>query len=147
MPQTAGTFAVNLFYNYWFFSLYLNGATNNYIEITPFRRLASNYENSPDHAGIVLTNPDDMEIYHLLTGQEKFAPVATIDLSIGKIYYLKNRRAINFNLSLNNLLNKQDIRVGGFESGRLDLNYPDRYRSKYYYARGINFYFSAGYRF
>ena len=147
MPQTAGTFAVNWFYNYWFFSLYLNGAAKNYVEIMPFRRLASNYENSPDHAGIVPTDPDDMATYNLLTSQEEFDAAATIDLSIGKIYYMKNRRSVNFNLSINNLLNKQDIRVGGFESGRLDLNYPDRYRSKYYYARGINFYLSAGYRF
>jgi hypothetical protein len=147
MPQTAGTFGVNWFYNYWFFSLHLNDAANNYVEIMPFRRLASNYQNSPDHAGIVPTDPDDMAAYHLLTGQEKFAGATTIDLSIGKIYYVRNRRSINFNLSVNNLLNKQDIRVGGFESGRLDLNYPDRYRSKYYYARGINFYLSEGYRF
>ena len=146
-PQTAGTFAINWFYNYWFFSLYLNGAARNYIEIMPFRRLASNYQNSPDHAGVVPTDPDDMAAYRLLTSQEKFDAAATIDFSIGKIYYMKNRHAVNFNLSVNNLLNKQDIRIGGFESGRLDLNYPDRFRSKYYYARGINFYFSAGYRF
>jgi hypothetical protein len=147
MPQTAGTFAVNWFYNYWFISLYVNGVADNYVEIAPFRRLASNYENSPDHAGIVPTNPDDIAIYHLLTGQEKFANAATIDFSIGKIYYLKNRNAVNFNLSVNNILDNKDIRTGGYESARLDLNYPDRYRSKYYYARGINFYLSAGYRF
>jgi hypothetical protein len=147
MPQTAGTFAVNWFYNYWFVSLYVNGMANNYIEIAPFRRLASNYQNSPDHAGIVPTDPDDMATYLLLTSQEKFANAATLDFSIGKIYYLRNRNVFNFNLSVNNLLDNRDIRIGGFESGRLDLNYPDRYRSKYYYARGINFYLSASYRF
>jgi hypothetical protein len=147
MPQTAGTFAINWFYNYWFVSLYVNGMANNYVEISPFRRLASNYENSPAHAGIVPTDPNDMATYLLLTGQEKFANAATLDLSIGKIYYLKNRRAFNVNLSANNLLDNRDIRIGGYESGRLDLNYPDRFRSKYYYARGINFYLSAGYRF
>ena len=147
MPQTAGTFAVNWFYKYWFISLYVSGVANNYIEIAPFRRLASNYENSPDHAGIVLTNPDDMATYRLLTGQEKLANAATIDFSIGKIYYMRNRNAVNFNLSVNNILDNRDICIGGYESGRLDLNYPDRYRSKYYYARGINFYLSAGYRF
>jgi hypothetical protein len=147
MPQTAGTFAINWFYNYWFVSLYVNGVANNYVEIAPFRRLASNYQNTPDHAGIVPTDPDDMAAYLLLTGQEKFANVATLDFSIGKIFYLKNRRAANFNLSVNNILDNRDIRIGGFESGRLDLNYPDRFRSKYYYARGLNFYLSAGYRF
>jgi len=147
MPQTAGTFAINWFYNYWFISLYVNGVANNYVEIAPFRRLASNYENSPVHAGIVPTDPNDMATYLLLTGQEKFANAATLDLSIGKIYYLKNRRVFNFNLSVNNLLDDRNIRIGGYESGRLDLNYPDRFRSKYYYMRGINFYLSAGYRF
>ena len=147
MPQTASTFAVNYFINYWFFSVHLNGMANNYIEIAPIRRLVSNYENTPGHVGLIPTNPEDLETYHLLTDQEKFADAATLDLSIGKIYYLKNRNSFNFNFSLNNILNTKTIRTGGYESGRLDLSYPDRYNSKYYYAQGLNFYFNSSYKF
>ena len=49
-----------------------------------------------------------------------------MDLSIGKILYLKNRDRINFNFSITNLLNNKEIRTGGFEQGRINLDHPER---------------------
>ena len=48
---------------------------------------------------------------------------------------------------LNNLLNKEDICTGGYEQGRSDLDYPDRFGGKYYYMQGINCFLNLSYRF
>jgi hypothetical protein len=147
MPQAAGTFAINYFNNFWFVSLHLNYIANNYIEVAPLRRLASNYATLPDRQGINPYDENDMEKYHLLTHQEKFNDAMTVDFSLGKIFYLKNRRSFNFNLSVNNILNNRDVRTGGYESGRIDLSHPDRFRSKYFYMQGVNFFMNASYKF
>ncbi|SHE77953.1 TonB-dependent receptor [Dysgonomonas macrotermitis] len=140
-PQTAGTLGINYFYDYWFLSANLNGFARNYIEIAPLRRLASNY------SGI---NPSDeaaMEAYNILVDQERFGSGYTLDLSIGKVLYLSNNRAINLNFSFNNITNRRNIKTGGYEQGRLDITAPRKFASKYYYMQGINCFLNASYRF
>ncbi|MDR0829728.1 MAG: hypothetical protein LBN95_06415, partial [Prevotellaceae bacterium] len=80
-----------------------------------------------------------------------------VDLSVGKLIYLPKRQSLSINLSVNNILNSRVI-SGGYQQGRvpmtkfrenpskLSTNY-DKYPSKYYYANGLNFYLSIGYRF
>lgn len=146
-PQVAGTFGVNYFYDYWFIGMNINGTARNYIEVAPLRRLASNYALLPGHTGVDPNDPDDMAAFNALTRQERFASNYTVDLSIGKVFYLPNRKSVNFNFSVNNVLNRKTIRTGGYESGRMDLSYPDKFASKYYYMQGINCYLNASYRF
>jgi len=141
MPQTAATLGVRYFYNFWFIGANVNYAANQYIDIAPIRRLASNY---------VDVNPFDEtqnNAYRSLIHQEKFKDVYTLDLSIGKILYLKNRKSMNFNASVNNLLNKKDIRTGGYEQGRMDITAPNKFLSKYYYMQGINCFVNVNYKF
>lgn len=141
MPQFAGTFGVRYFIDYWFLGANVNWFGRNYIEVAPLRRVASNYET---------VNPYDtelMEAYEKLTTQERFPSAYTIDVSIGKVFYLRNRQSVNFNLTINNLLNKKDICIGGYEQGRIDLDYPDRFGGKYYYMQGINLFLNLSYRF
>jgi hypothetical protein len=141
MPQTAGTFGLRYFVNYWFFSANLNYAGDMYLSKAPLRQLASNY---------TVVNPydaDQYDAYYTLTHQEKFKNSATVDLSIGKILYLKSRKSINFNLAVNNILNSKNIRTGGFENARLDLEAPNKFASKYYYMQGINCFMNVSYRF
>ena len=140
-PQIAGTLGINYSYNYWFLNLNINGFGRNYIEISPLRRLASNYVN---------VNPndfEDMKAYNLLTGQERFKDGYTVDLSIGKVIYLPEGRAVNLNLSFNNITNRRNVITGGYEQGRIDLSYPDRFGSKYYYMQGFNCFLNVSYRF
>lgn len=139
-PQIAGTFGVNYFYKYWFLSMNINGFTRNYIDVSPMRRLASNYAS-------VSPGTPEYESYRELTHQERFGSAYTLDLSIGKIFFLKNRNSINFNLSVNNLLNRENIRTGGYEQGRLDLEKPNKFASKYFYMQGINCFINASYKF
>ena len=140
-PQIAGSLGLNYFYNYWFFNLNINGFGRNFIEISPLRRLASNYEN------INPNDPEEFEAYRILTDQERFDDDYTIDLSIGKILYLSNNRAINLNFSFNNITNRQNIRTGGYEQGRLDITAPNKFNSKYYYMQGFNCFLNVSYRF
>ena len=109
--------------------------------MAPLRRLASNY------ASVSPSRPDEFEAYQKLTTQERFPAAYTIDLSVGKIFYINRGQSVNFNLSINNLLNKRDICTGGYEQGRSDLSYPDRFGGKYYYMQGINCFLNVSYRF
>ncbi|MCC8035405.1 MAG: TonB-dependent receptor [Rikenellaceae bacterium] len=140
-PQLAGTFGVNIFYNYWFLNVNVNGFTNNYIDIAPIRRLVSNYE------ALDTGNDKDMEAYRILTTQEKFGGGCTFDLSLGKMLYLKNGQQVNFNATAKNIFNRKNIVRGGFESGRVSTDYPERFAMKYYYMQGINCYINVSYRF
>lgn len=145
-PQTIGTFGINFFRNYWFLNLNINGFAGNYVEISPLRRIASNYTGivPPEANGF---DEDLYNAYRILTDQEKFDGGYTLDVGIGKIWYLANRKSVNFNLTVNNILNRRDIRTGGYEQARINLNYPERFASKYYYMQGINFFFNMSYRF
>ena len=140
VPQIAGTFGVRYFIDYWFLGANVNWFARNYIEAAPLRRVASTYEE-------VTPYNDLYEAYKKLTTQERFPSAYTIDLSVGKIFYLRNRQSINFNLSVNNLLNKKDICTGGYEQGRSDIDYPERFGGKYYYMQGINCFLNVSYRF
>lgn len=140
-PQVAGTVGVGYFYKYWFFNLNFNGFARNYIEISPLRRLSSNYsEVRPD-------DPETMEAYHILTDQERFGSSYTIDLSIGKVLYLPKNKTINLNFSFQNITNRKNIKTGGFEQGRSDISLPRKFASKYYYMQGFNCFLNMSYRF
>ena len=139
-PQVAGTFGINYFYNYWFLSANINGFGRNYMDIAPMRRLASSYAS-------VTPGTPEYDAYRELTHQERYGSAYTVDLSIGKIFYLKNRNSINFNLSVNNIFNRENIKTGGYEQGRLDLNKPNKFASRYFYMQGINCFLNASYKF
>lgn len=141
LPQFAGTFGVRYFVNYWFLGANVNGFGRNFIDAAPLRRLASNY------ATVNPNDPEQMAAYKYLTHQEQFDAGCTLDLSVGKIFYLPGRQAVNFNLSVNNVLNNKDIRTGGYEQGRSDLQHPTRFGGKYYYMQGINCFMNVSYRF
>lgn len=140
-PQVAGTFGVRYFIDYWFLGANVNGFGRNYIEAAPLRRIASNY------VTVDPTVPGELEAYRILTTQERLAANYTVDLSVGKIFYLRNRNSINVNLAVYNVFNKKNIATGGYEQGRTDISYPDRFASKYYYMQGINCFLNASYRF
>lgn len=68
---------------------------------------------------------------------------------VGKTFYLGEQRA-GIYAGINNVLNRRNIRTGGYESSRLRRNADGDYLpldSKYYYAQGINFFVTATWRF
>ena len=119
---------------------------SNYIDVAPARRMEGIY-NTVDP-----TLPETMDTYYAMTTQERIGSACTLDLSVGKIFYLRNRQSINFNLSVNNVLNKRDIRTGGYEQARVfasdgALVNPALFPNKYYYMQGINCFANISYRF
>ena len=78
-----------------------------------------------------------------------------VDMSVGKLIYLKNRQSISINLTVNNLLNNTHFKTGGYQQARLPRQTRQgvadsensvigsnawKFPSKYYYAWGTNFY-------
>lgn len=145
VPQAVGTIGVNYFINYWFLSAHLNGFAMNHINPSTRRRLPSflpekNKELS--EKGEKLITSDE---YLKMVKQERFPAGYTIDLSVGKIIYLPGKQQININASVQNLLNRRDIRIGGYEQGRIDT--LENFGNKHFYMQGINMFLNVGYLF
>ena len=105
--------------------------------------------------------------YSLLDAQEnlmspKWYNRILVDLSVGKLIYLKNRQSLSINLSVTNVTNNTHFKTGGYQQARLprqtiqgaDDNVNSRiatnvwkYPAKYYYAWGTNFFLTCTYKF
>ena len=86
-----------------------------------------------------------------------------VDVSVGKLIYLKNRQSISINLTVNNLLNNTHFKTGGYQQARLPRQTKQgltndkivsvispnawKFPAKYYYAWGTNFYLNIQYKF
>ncbi len=85
-----------------------------------------------------------------------------VDVSVGKLIYLKNRQSISINLTVNNILNNTHFKTGGYQQARLprqtrqgvddsqnSVISPNiwKFPAKYYYAWGTNFYLNIQYKF
>jgi hypothetical protein len=62
---------------------------------------------------------------------------------------LKKRNYLVFNVGIKNLLNNKNIVSGGYEQLRFDFSGKDinKFPARRFYAYGINFFASIGYRF
>ncbi len=71
-----------------------------------------------------------------------------VNASVGKVLYTKFG-SVNFNLSINNLLNNRNIQTGGWQEGKFDYtNYNvNKFPNKIWYAQGIRVFFNVGIRF
>ena len=105
--------------------------------------------------------------FNLMTMQESLAATNPlnrfmIDVSVGKLIYLKNRQSVSINLSVTNLTNNTHFKTGGYQQARLPravrqgaADYQNsvitanawKYPSKYYYAWGANFFLTVTYKF
>lgn len=83
-----------------------------------------------------------------ITRQDKLNDAFVMNLSIGKTIYT-HFGSLNFNLSVNNLLNNRNIQTGGYQEGKFDYTTYEvgKFPNKYYYAQGIRVFFNFGIRF
>ncbi|MES2373493.1 MAG: TonB-dependent receptor [Bacteroidota bacterium] len=128
-------------------SFYLN-LTGNYfrqqwLDMNPLRRTYAALENVAEGS----------EQWNRIIGQTRLPEQYTVDLSGGistrvKLFQGKYKQTLVFNLSMNNLLNKQDIISGGYEQLRFDTDTKDtgKFPPKYFYAAGLNFSFNCSLR-
>ncbi|MBZ4189102.1 TonB-dependent receptor [Niabella beijingensis] len=145
-PQDA--YSAGLFYRsprYWFVSLTGNYFNHSWLSINPIRRTAEATGDADP------SSPETEGSLSRMTAQEQLPAQVTLDLFCGWTKRLhgshpRRRQAyLVFNIGINNLLNTQTMRSGGFEQLRFDAESRDvdRFPPKYYYAYGLNYYASV----
>ncbi|NLM91508.1 MAG: TonB-dependent receptor plug domain-containing protein [Bacteroidales bacterium] len=137
MTHTAGS--VGFRYNdprFWFIGVNMNYFDDIYIDINPDRRT------SDAVANLVNTDPQ----WNQILDQEKMDNNYTLDVFAGYSYRTKKRHYITINLSVSNLLDVTDFRIGGFEQLRYDSQDPGKFASKYFYLYGRTYFLNIAYR-
>lgn len=142
-PQTA--LNVGLGYrspNYLFLALDLNFYDNNYLSMNPYYRT--------DNA-LTSNMLKDQTLIDAMRYQEKFDSAYTLNASLGKSWYINREYNLGVSFELKNILNRQDIKTGGYEQMRLnedsDLGIYERFDSKYFYMLGRTYYLNVYLRF
>ncbi len=153
-PQQVYSLALNYNVNNWFFELNGQWFGDNWIDLAPTRHeempgLWSQCTPTAEQSKQGITA--DMlyaEKQAEITYQDKLNSEWVMNLSVGKIVYTKFG-SVNFNLSINNLLNNRNIQTGGYQEGKFDYtNYNvNKFPNKIYYAQGIRVFFNVGIRF
>ena len=144
-PQTAGSLSIN--YNaphMWFFEINGTWMADSYIDLSPIR-----HEEMPGLASFVENEEQYVAKIREITAQEKLRDVFLLNASIGKVVYINRKLSMNFNLNINNILNKKNIQTGGYQQSRFDYDNYDvnKYPSRFYYTQGIRIYANIGIRF
>lgn len=149
-PQTAYT--VGLQYetsNYLTANIRFNYFDNTWIDVNPDRRTLATVGVSQNEE---LLQPGT-ELWESILYQEKAPAEYTMDVSLRKSFKVKNNFFINVNLSVNNILNNTNLVRDGFEQLRFDYDQDaaeidaNRFPSKYYYARGINYFVTVSFSY
>jgi hypothetical protein len=127
----------------FYFNLTGNYFRQQWLDINPLRRTYAALENVTEGS----------EQWDRIIGQTHLPEQYTVDLSAGistraKLFPAKYKQTLVFNLSMNNVLNKQDIISGGYEQLRFDTDTQDtgKFPPKYFYAPGLNFSFNCSLR-
>lgn len=133
--NTGLTYRSPKFYTIW---LNLSYLTDTYIEYNPTRRTAAAVD------GV----PGDSKNFSDIINQERGEGRVMLDISALKSFkWGQHRLSVNF--SVNNILNVQDFKTGGFEQRRFDFEDKnvDQFPNRYFYARGRTFWASVTYSF
>ncbi len=136
-PMTVGS--IGLSYNspnYWWIGLSGNYFDRAYIDMNPSRR----------------TDRARAELSEEYIKQEKFDAGFTLDAFAGISYRINYKYFLGVSLSASNLLNKRDIRSGGYEQLRVNIDRDTGrmlrpFDSRYFYMYGTNFFLNVNFRF
>ncbi len=138
MTHTAGS--VGLRYDsprYWFIGVNANYFDDIYIDINPDRRT----EAAVQH--LVETDPQ----WEQLLSQEQMDENITFDAYFGRSWRIQRQYFIQVNVSVSNITNVKDFRIGGFEQLRYDSQRPGQFDSKYFYLYGRTYFANLVFRF
>ena len=143
-PQLAASLGLSWNKNYWFVDADVDYFDNAYLDMNPLYR-----------TDMATTGPDKTvtatEIEYM-AAQEKFKGAVLVNASVGKSWYIKRNYQLGFSLQVKNILNKTNLRTGGYEQTRLVDNTVSkeryyRFDSKYFYMSGINYMLNIYFRF
>ena len=142
-PQQIYSLALNYNIDRWFFELNGTYFADGYVDLAPTR-----HEEMPGLWGLCSTVEEYVAKQKEIAYQDKLKNAFVMNLSVGKVLYT-NFGSVNFNLSLNNLLNNRKIQTGGFQESKFDYtNYTTtKFPNRYWYAQGIYVSFNVGIRF
>lgn len=142
-PQQAVSFAVNYNVKQWFFEVNAQWFGDAYFELSPSR-----HEEMPGLWKFCFNEEEYIKRRDEITYQDRLNSEWVMNLSIGKVIYTKFG-SLNFNLSVNNLLNNRNIQTTGWQEGKFDYtNYDvNKFSNKIWYAQGIRVFFNVGIRF
>jgi hypothetical protein len=191
-PQLNSSLKLSFFHpDMWFADITVNYFDWNYLDYAPARRMkglftgtradgssvngwyGDQYTNAieKDANGEMIYDANGVPTlkypYSLMSNQESLVasnPLHRflVDVSVGKLIYLKDRQSISINLTVNNLLNNTHFKTGGYQQARLprqtrqgeedsknSVISPNAWKfpSKYYYVWGTNFYLNFQYKF
>lgn len=127
----------------WFFNVNASWMGDSYIDLSPMR-----HEPLPDLYKVCNSEEELEAKMREITTQEKLNDAFVVNMSIGKVIYTKFGQ-LNFNLSVNNLLNNKNIQTGGYQQGRFDYDNFNvgKFPNKISYAQGVRIFFNVGIRF
>lgn len=142
-PQQAYSVAANYNIKNWFFELNANWLGDNYYDLS-FAR----HEEMPGLWKVCQTEEEYVKRRNEIIYQDKLKNAFMMNLSIGKVVYMRWGQ-LNFNLSVNNLLNNRNIQMRGWQDGKFDFtNYTTtKFPNKVAYAQGIRVFLNVGVRF
>lgn len=113
--------------NRWFAAINANYFDEIYLEPNPDRRTAE--------ALAGYTNEEQAAINRIIR-QERLPGYYLLNISAGKSLRIHYRYYVKINVSVNNLLNHQNNRTGGYEQLRWDAAHMDRFANKYVFMTG-----------
>ncbi|MEM6397118.1 MAG: TonB-dependent receptor [Bacteroidota bacterium] len=147
-PQTA--YSLGLSYNdpdFWFARLTANFWQDQYLDFFPSRRTVEAVSFVPEPSVAQEALDPDSDLFQQIVGQERLDPAWTLDFFGGKSFKI-NDQFIFFNIGVNNILDRQDIRTGGFEQSRFDFDGKnvDLFPNRYFYGFGRNYFVSLEFR-
>lgn len=142
-PQQAYSVALKYNIRRWFFEVNANWLLDNYVDISYTR-----HEEMPGLWKFCTSEAEYESRRAEILHQDRLNNAFLMNLSIGKMYYTKFG-SLNFNLSVNNLLNNRNIQMSGYQEQKFDYtNYNvGKFPNKYTYAQGIRIFFNVGIRF
>ena len=192
-PQVNASLKLSFFHpKMWFADITVNYFDWNFLDYAPARRMKGLFTGvradgsivngsyidpainaiAKDEAGYAMYDKYGVPVlnypYNLHSSQESLVDGNVlnrflVDVSIGKLIYLKNRQSISINLTVNNVLNNTHFKTGGYQQARLPRQTKQgltndkivsvispnawKFPSKYYYAWGTNFYLNIQYKF
>ncbi len=122
---------------FWFAGINFNYFDEIYIDPNPDRRTAESISK------YLVTDPQFAQI----TDQEKLPSYFTLNLNAGKSFRIMKKYFLNFNYSVNNLLNNKNILISGQEQLRWDQSNLYKFPNRYIYMTGLTYMFSANFNF
>ncbi len=145
LPQVVGNIAIDWVAPHnWFFNINGTWMGDSYVTLSP-----RYHEAIPDLWTVYPTQSELEAQIRKISDQERLKDAFVLNLSIGKLVNIDRRTSLNFNLSINNVLNNKDIVTYAYEQSRLRSDTYDRsmWPSRYMYAQGMRLFFNVGIRF